>query len=55
MAVNTVYLAVASDVSALRADHDAGVDAHNIDLIVYIVYVSGTTYLLGLNECICLT
>ena len=47
MVFNTVYLAVASDVSALA---DAGVDAHNIDEIVYIVYVGGTTYLAGPNE-----
>ena len=43
MAVNTVYLAVASAVSAFLAD--AGVDADNIDEIVYIVYVGVTTCL----------
>ena len=46
--VNTVYQAVASALSALLAD--AGVDAHNID---EIVYVGGTTRLLGLDNCIC--
>ena len=46
--VNTVYLAVASAVSALLADAD--VDAHS-----NIVYVGGTMCLAGLSECICLT
>ena len=50
MVVNAVYLAVASAVSALLAD--AGVDAHNID---EIVYVGGTTCLPGLDDCICLS
>ena len=50
MVVNAVYLAVASAVSALLAD--AGVDAHNID---EIVYVGGTTCLPGLDVCICLS
>ena len=50
MVINTVYRAVVSAVSALLADAD--IDAHNID---EIVYVSGTTCLPGLNECICLT
>jgi heat shock protein 1/8 len=36
-------------VSALLAD--AGVDAHNID---EIIYVDGTTCLSGLDDCICL-
>jgi len=45
MVVNTVYIAVASAVSALLAD--AGVDAHNVD---EIVYVGGTTCLPGLDE-----
>jgi heat shock 70kDa protein 1/2/6/8 len=49
MVVNAVYLAVASAVSALLAD--AGVDAHNID---EIIYVDGTTCLPGLDDCICL-
>jgi len=49
MVVNAVYLAVASAVSALLAD--AGVDAHNID---EIVYVGGTTCLPGLDDCVCL-
>ena len=49
MVVNAVYLAVASAVSALLAD--AGVDAHNID---EIVYVGGTTCLPGLDDSICL-
>ena len=50
MVVNAVYIAVASAVSALLAD--AGVDAHNID---EIVYVGGTTCLPGLDDCICLS
>jgi heat shock protein 1/8 len=50
MVVNSVYLAVASAVSALLAD--AGVDAHNVD---EIVYVGGTTCLPGLDDCICLS
>ena len=50
MVVNAVYLAIASAVSALLAD--AGVDAHNID---QIVYVGGTTCLPGLDDCICLS
>ena len=49
MVVNAVYLAIASAVSALLAD--AGVDAHNID---QIVYVGGTTCLPGLDDSICL-
>ena len=47
--VNAVYIAVASAVSALLTD--AGVDAHDVD---EIVYVGGTTCLPGLDECICL-
>ena len=50
MVVNAVYIAAASAVSALLAD--AGVDAHNVD---EIVYVGGTTCLPGLDECICLS
>ena len=50
MVVNTVYLAVASAVSALLAN--TGVDAHVKD---EIVYVGGTTCLLGLDDCICLS
>ena len=50
MVVNAVYLAVASAVSALLAD--AGVDAHNVD---EIVYVGGTTCLPGLDACICVS
>ena len=50
--VNAVNLAVASAVSLLA---DAGADAHNIDEIVYIVHVSGTTCLLSLKGCICLS
>ena len=49
MVVNAVYLAVASAVSVLL--DDAGVDAHNID---EIVYVGGTTCLPGLDDSICL-
>ena len=48
--VNPVYLAVASAVSALL--DDAGVDAHNID---EIVYVCGTTCLPCCDDCICLS
>ena len=50
MVVNPVYIAAAAAVSALLAD--AGVDAHNVD---EIVYVGGTTCLPGLDECICLS
>ena len=50
MVVNAVYLAVASAVSALL--DDAGVDAHNID---EIVYVCGTTCLPCRDDCICLS
>ena len=50
MVANTVYPGVTSAVSTLLAD--AGVDAHNID---EIVYVGGTTCLPGLDDCICLS
>ena len=49
--VNTVYLAVASAVSALLTDAD--VDAHNS--IDNIFYVGGTMCLAGLSEFIRLT
>ena len=50
MVANVDNLGVASAVSALLAD--AGVDAQNIDKIVY---VGGTTCLPGLDDCICLS
>ena len=50
MVVNAVYLAVASAVSSLLTD--TGVDAHVKD---GIVYVGGTTCLLGLDDCMCLS
>ena len=50
LVVNAVYIAVASAVSALLAD--AGVDAHDVD---EIVYVGGTTCLPGLDECVSLS
>ena len=50
MVVNAVYISVASAVRALLAD--AGVDAHDVD---EIVYVGGTTCLPGLDECLCLS